>query len=161
MKKFIFTLCFVIISLCSFGQSDLSGTYSKIYKYDKYDDIVYSIDKKSILTFTNINDSIFVLTVDTKGEEAKQYLIKDYCFDNRDEETDEKYPNILSNMYGYDYIFPVIFDISKGYDEYIICKELYVRKIYSYKYKSTAHQTVTIIWIKFDDGSKLLYRRDY
>ena len=58
MKKLIFSICFVLTSIVVNAQ----GIYTKVTKYDKFDDVEWEKTIKTLITKT---DTTFV--IETKG----------------------------------------------------------------------------------------------
>lgn len=172
MKRILFTLLLGLIgSVCN------AQIYSKIMYYDKFDDIIKTENKKTLITQT---DSSFI--IEEKGREAVEYriILKHLVYSMGDKDNIRDLTG--TNVYGYQDGWCVlrVKDFEEFYDEYDKClsdqeKHEVVKKytlfivhrvISSSSYKF--YYDSDCIWIKDDynnnrlgDGvNRVIYLRD-
>ena len=186
MKKGILValLCFISV-VCN-----AQGIYRTVIKYDKFDDVIW---KKEIKTLITQNDNSFV--IETKGQEPVEYnLINDnYIFKNGSRDS---LVNIVQDLWGYEEYYCVFGpkdkedyfkymdertkDVSDStevaigenkikIDTYKTFSALYLMShIDSFpkitirtvsRYEHVFEYKTDLFWIKFSDGSRIIYER--
>lgn len=175
MKKLIAVTLVLMCALTASAQ----GIYTSVHKYDKFDDVVWEKEIKTLITKT---DSTII--IETKGTKPVEYYILGgepfYVFGRRD-----SIVNLVSDVYGYEETFlvytkddfenkrkqilEVISDSIGGYDDrYIDLKTrlglleeadklpiITIRAVSKTQYYFT--YDTEFFWIKFNDGSRLIY----
>lgn len=177
MKKLIAVTLVLMCALTASAQ----GIYTSVHKYDKFDDVVWEKEIKTLITKT---DSTII--VETKGTKPVEYYIfgGKPCFvlGRRD-----SIVNLVSDVYGYEETFlvytkddfenkrkqilEVISDSIGGYDDRYIdgmtclglleeAKEdklpiITIRVVSKTQYSFT--YDTELFWINFNDGSRLIY----
>lgn len=177
MKKLI---AVTIVLMCALTAS-AQGIYTSVHKYDKFDDVVWEKEIKTLITKT---DSTII--IETKGTKPVEYYILGgepfSVFGRRD-----SIVNLVSDVYGYEETFlvytkddfenkrkqilEVISDSIGGYDDRYIdgmtclglleeAKEdklpiITIRVVSKTQYSFT--YDTELFWIKFNDGSRLIY----
>lgn len=175
MKKLIAVTLVLMCALTASAQ----GIYTSVHKYDKFDDVVWEKEIKTLVTKT---DSTII--IETKGTKPVEYYIfgGKPCFvlGRRD-----SIVNLVSDVYGYEenycvytkddfenkrkQILEVISDSIGGYDDrYIDLKTrlglleeadklplITIRAVSKTQYYFT--YDTEFFWIKFNDGSRLIY----
>lgn len=173
MKKFSLLMLALVWATVTSAQ----GVYSHVTKIDKFNDVVWSKDIKTLITQT---DTTFV--IETKGSKPETY----YCFDvpllalhfgSRDSVV-----NLVNNVWGYEtqyvaltideliecyYIYEELEnntsgDISlwidklkkmwEGPSPIITCRTISSTR-YSFNYDTDC------LWIEFSDGSRIIYSK--
>lgn len=77
--------------------------FSHITKLDKFDDVVWEKNLKTIVTF---NDS--VITIETKGQEPEYYFCKDNSALSFHSGTQESLVNLVDDIWGYEDVYYVV-----------------------------------------------------
>lgn len=177
MKKILLSSLFFLIAFVANAQ----GIYTKVKKYDKFDDVVWEKDVKTI-----INKGLSKITIETKGTKPVEYIYYDTIslHDGRR----DSLSNLIGDVYGYEEwysIFPkTLWD--KARDEALEeCKELpdtlitesiiesFVKKTLLSKivdaptivfrtiskYKYVFEYDTDLVWIRFRDGSRIIYSK--
>ena len=93
MKRTVWLFCFLFVVLCINAQ----GIYTKVTKFDKFDDIVWSKDVKTLITQT---DTTFVF--ETKGQEPETYRYVDAPLMAIHEGRRDSLANIVADIWGYE-----------------------------------------------------------
>lgn len=177
MKKALLILSMLVISIMANAQ----GVYTSVTKMDKFDDVVW---KKQVKTLISITDSTIV--IETKGQKAEEY-----CFFEEfttQVGSREKPANIVSDVYGYEIQYltvkrSVIDDHNlkaqkfKNINDSIarvdgvaallrnFQKELLdgptvmFRTISKYHTDSFFEYETDLVWVRFKDGSRIIYNK--
>ena len=107
MKKYLFTLFLTLIGLSGYSQ-----IYKSIKHYDKFDDVVKSEQRKTLITKT---DSAFI--VEEKGKAPVVYYILNSVIGGTRGSKDD-IVNLINNIYGYEETWCVVRnDMLKAYQE--------------------------------------------
>lgn len=107
MKKHLFTLIFVLASLSCNAQ-----IYKSIKYLDKFDDVIKTIQRKTLITKT---DSTFI--VEEKGKEPVVYYKLNVMPEGTKGSKDEVV-NLINNVYGYQESWCVVrYDLLEKYRE--------------------------------------------
>ena len=77
--------------------------FSHITKLDKFDDVVWEKNLKTIITF---NDPI--ITIETKGQEPECYYYKDNDFLAVHDGSSDSIINLVSDVWGYEDVYNVV-----------------------------------------------------
>ncbi len=77
--------------------------FSHITKLDKFDDVVWEKDVKTIVT---LDDSI--ITIETKGQEPEYYFCKDNIALSFHSGTQESLVNLVDDIWGYEDVYYVV-----------------------------------------------------
>ena len=93
MKRSVWLFCFLFVVLCINAQ----GIYTKVTKYDKFDDIVWSKDVKTLITQT---DSTFVF--ETKGQKPETYRYVDSPLMAIHVGSRDSLANLVADIWGYE-----------------------------------------------------------
>ena len=179
MKKLIFSICFVLTSIVVNAQ----GIYTKVTKYDKFDDVEWEKTIKTLITKT---DTTFV--IETKGSKPKTYWYIDGPFFSAHEGSRDSLSNIVADVWGYESQYIVITEEtieevrsevreqikdlpdSLVFDEKInkLSGLALLRKIDKLpkitvrtisKYRFTYEYDTDLVWIRFEDGSRIIYSK--
>ena len=179
MKKLIFSICFVLTSIVVNAQ----GIYTKVTKYDKFDDVEWEKTIKTLITKT---DTTFV--IETKGSKPKTYRYIDSPFFSAHEGSRDSLSNIVSDVWGYESQYTVITDetmeevrsevqemIKDMPDSLVVNDKINIlsgivmlRKIDKLpkitvrtisKYRFTYEYDTDLVWIRFEDGSRIIYSK--
>lgn len=97
MKKILSLLVLCVFTLCCHAQ-----IYNKIEHFDKFDDVIFEENRKTLITQT---DSTFI--VEEKGKEPVVYHILTK-FDNEAYGSKDNIVNLVGKVYGYDEVWLVI-----------------------------------------------------
>ena len=180
MKKVVILTLLALLSMATNAQ----GIYTKVTKYDKFDDVEW---EKNIKTLISKNDSTIV--IETKGSKPEEYRYKDIFPFAEHDGNRNKLVNIVADVWGYESQYIVfseknIEDFKKDYEENLeaeadslsedalkmklglmVMKQMkdlptitfrtISRYQYSFEYKTD------MVWIKFKDGSRIIYSKDY
>jgi hypothetical protein len=180
MKKVILFLFVVMCVLCANAQ----GIYTKVTKYDKFDDVVWTRQVKTLITQT---DTTFV--IETKGEKPTEYRYLDTILFSSHEGRRDSIVNLVADVYGFQdkYVVFTQSDIDECVDK--VMEELkdlpdslvYKAKIkmlvvmeligrmdklpqitirYISKYSFSYEYDTDLFWIRFPDGTRLIYKKD-
>lgn len=180
MKKFIATSLIAFWALAMSAQ----GIYKKLEKYDKFDDVTYKRDIKTLITKTD--DKIIF---ETKGRKPVEY----YYFDNDlfalHNGSRDSVVNLVNGIYGYEVgyiVFPedtmevvrnIVYERIKDFPESVpdtlfaklkdvaLKKELIDRlpnalEVVFRKISSSSYHFMydtDLVWIRFNDGSRIIY----
>lgn len=107
MKKYVFSFIFVLVGLSCNAQ-----IYKSIKYYDKFDDVIKSEQRKTLVTMT---DSTFI--VEEKGKDPVVYQIMDTVSEGTKGSKDE-IVNLVNDVYGYQEAWLVLrSDMKEGYHE--------------------------------------------
>ena len=97
MKKSVLLFLFSLVSLCSYSQ-----LFNEIFYYDKFDDVIKSEKRKTLVTKT---DSTFI--IEEKGKEAIVYYILN-SMSSGTRGSKDNVVNLINNVYGYEKTWCVI-----------------------------------------------------
>lgn len=179
MKKLIFSICFVLTSIVVNAQ----GIYTKVTKYDKFDDVEWEKTIKTLITKT---DTTFV--IETKGSKPKTYRYIDSPFFSTHEGSRDSLSNIVADVWGYESQYTVITEetieevrsevqeMIKDMPDSLVFDEkinklsglALLRKIDKLpkitvrtisKYRFTYEYDTDLVWIRFEDGSRIIYSK--
>lgn len=176
-KLFVF-IVFNFVCVASFAQ----GIYTKVTKYDKFDDVEWSKTIKTLITKT---DSTIV--IETKGSKPETYKYTDNHLIATHVGSRDSLVNIVADIWGYysEYIVysekdveemtPMINQIQSVSQDSVSLSNLFdlslkllkrmekcpvitfrtiSRSRYSFEYFTD------IVWIKLEDGSRIIYTKD-
>ena len=93
MKKFFFISLILVTSLICSAQ----GIYTSVVKFDKFDDIVWRKNVKTLITKT---DSTFI--IETKGQKPEEYFYLDNIFLALHVGSRDSVVNLVENVWGYE-----------------------------------------------------------
>lgn len=178
--KFAFTLLLLFVAV--FGSAQERRLYSKIRKKDKFDDVVWEKQVKTLILKT---DTSFI--IETKGQKPVEYRYLDYWGWAVHLGSEDSLINIAKDVYGYEsqyYVFNQE-DINEAYDEFLeTTKDLEDSLLYDENFKKASailklvtkrnklpivvYRTISkykyiyeydtdLFWIKFPDGSRVIY----
>lgn len=172
MKKYLFTLFISLIGLSSSAQ-----IYKSIKYFDKFDDVVKTDHRKTLITKT---DSTFI--VEEKGKNPIVYYILNVVFDGTKGSKDE-IVNLINNVYGYQETWCVVrYDMLEKYREarynyYVDDSKENMEKLQKF-WLFIVHRTITtqyagtfldeLFWIQDElsdgklgkDVNRIIYMRD-
>lgn len=176
MKKIAILSLLFILSLAASAQ----GIYTKKTKYDKFDDVVWTKNVKTLIT--KYNDSI---VFETKGQQPETFLYVEEEYLALHIGDRDNMENIVSDLYGYETQY-IVFPKSMM-QEVISEFEVSLEELDSDDEKATAlialallskldeTPTVTfrtissnryyfdyrtdLVWIKYPDGSRIIYEK--
>lgn len=179
MKRIFLSFAMIIWVAICFAQ----GIYTKVTKYDKFDDVV---SEKVIKTLITKTDTTFI--VETKGQEPVEYRYIDNPFFSAHVGRRDSLVNIVADVYGYEdqYIAitedvrnEVIAEVQKQIEDLpdsLVFEEkinmlaalklmekidelptITVRTISRYNF--TYEYDTDLFWIKFKDGSRIIYTK--
>lgn len=163
---------------------DAQGIYTKITKYDKFDDVVAESVVKTLITKT---DSSFI--VETKGQKPIAYRYIDAPMLAMHEGRRDSLANLVANVYGYEDQYLVITDdiigdiksevdkkIKETYDSLGFKDDPKVLAAFQLLSKIKELPTITVrtiskyqhfyeydtdlLWIRFKDGSRVIYSKE-
>lgn len=180
MRKFFFLLLFAMYVCIANAQ----GIYTKVTKYDKFDDVEWTKNVKTLITQT---DTAFIFETKGSAPEIYRYIDTELFavhYGRRDSLT-----NLVADIWGYESQYITITDNVKKEvsDEFVaewnslpdslktennrsltialllmrkadVLPTITVRTVSKYKF-SYEYQT-DLIWIKFEDGSRIIYEKD-
>ena len=179
MKRTVWLFCFLFVVLCINAQ----GIYTKVTKYDKFDDIVWSKDVKTLITKT---DTTFVF--ETKGQKPETYRYVDAPLMAIHVGSRDSLANLVGDVWGYESQYFAITNIIreeviaetqkqisdmnytqsteeeantllainllKRIDELPVITTRTISKFhFTYKYDTD------YVWINFKDGSRIVYSK--
>lgn len=93
MKKILLSSLFFLIAFVANAQ----GIYTKVKKYDKFDDVVWEKDVKTI-----IDKGLSKITIETKGKKPVEYTYYDDSWFSLHNGRQDSLSNIVSDIYGYE-----------------------------------------------------------
>ena len=180
MKKVVILTLLALLSMVANAQ----GIYTKVTKYDKFDDVEW---EKNIKTLITKSDSTIV--IETKGSKPEEYLYKDISPLAEHDGNRDNLVNIVADVWGYESQYIVfseknVEDLKKDYEENLgteadslsgealkmkfvltvvkniknlptITFRTISRYQYHFEYKTD------MVWIKFKDGSRIIYSKNY
>nr|WP_287896542.1 hypothetical protein [Prevotella sp.] len=179
MKKILLSSLFFLIAFVANAQ----GIYTKVKKYDKFDDVVWEKDVKTI-----IDKGLSKITIETKGKKTVEYTYYDGPLFSIHDGRQDSLSNIVSNIYGYEdqyYIFPKdtvdkvtnhVLELCKDAPDSIMTSDLIealvrlqmmpkvldaptiVFRTIS-KFKNFFEYDTDLVWIRFRDGSRIIYSK--
>lgn len=177
MKKVLLSSLFLLIAFVANAQ----GIYTKVKKYDKFDDVVWEKDVKTL-----IDKGWSKITIETKGQKPEEYTYYDGPWFSAHDGRRDSLSNLVSNVYGYEdqyYLFPKD-TVDKVTNEVLErCKDLpdsiatgsYIEALVRIGMMSKVFDAPTIVfrtiskfqhvfeydtdlvWIRFRDGSRIIY----
>lgn len=179
MKRTVWLFCFLVVALCINAQ----GIYTKVMKYDKFDDVVWSKNVKTLITQT---DTTFVF--ETKGQKPETYRYVDMPLMAIHVGSRDSLENLVADIWGYESQYFAITNnireevrtetekqISDMNDTQLTDEETNVllaanliKRIDELpvittrtisKYHFTYEYDTDYVWIKFKDGSRLVYSK--
>lgn len=179
MKKFI------TISLIAFWALAMSaqGIYTKVRKYDKFDDVVYEKTIKTLITKTD--DKIIF---ETKGSKPVEYYYSENSWFADHIGSRESVVNLVNDVYGYEdryNVFPkdtidvvkkivsekakntpdsllTDYDIATMHNWELFCR---IQNVPEVVFRTTSKNSyifmydTDLVWIKFKDGSRIIYSK--
>ncbi len=177
--KFAFTLLLLFVAV--FGSAQEQRLYNCAMKLDKFDDVVW---KKQIKTLILKTDTTFI--IETKGQKPVEYKYIDKWEWAEHLGSEDSLINIAKDVYGYESLYFVFKqeDIDEAYDEVLEATKdladslkfeskmmmllglrLYEKRdklpviVYRTisKYKYMYEYDTDLFWIKFPDGSRVIY----
>lgn len=177
MKKALLILSMLVISIMANAQ----GVYTSVTKMDKFDDVVW---KKQVKTLISVTDTTIV--IETKGQKAEEY----HFFDDFVARTGsrEKPANIIDDIYGYETQYLTIKksvidglnlkaqklkslnDSTARVDgANALLQELQksiqdgptvvFRTVSKYPTDSFFEYETDLVWVRFKDGSRIIYNK--
>lgn len=179
MKRTVWLFCFLVVALCINAQ----GIYTKVMKYDKFDDVVWSKKVKTLITQT---DTTFVF--ETKGLKPETYFYVDAPLMAIHDGRRDSLVNLVADIWGYESQYFAITNkiredvraetqkqISDMNDTQLTDEETRVllaanliKRIDELpvittrtisKYSFTYEYETDFVWIKFKDGSRIVYSK--
>ena len=179
MKKIVLILVNVMFTFVVNAQ----GIYTKVTKYDKFDDIEWTKEIKTLITKT---DSTFV--IETKGSKPETYRYSDSPLLAIHDGRRDSLSNIVADVWGYESQYVAITekaieDVRNAVAEQIkdlpdslvsetkiqILSGLELLKIIDKlptitlrtisKYSFDFEYDTDLVWIKFEDGSRIIYSK--
>lgn len=179
MKKILLSSLFFLIAFVANAQ----GIYTKVKKYDKFDDVVWEKDVKTI-----IDKGLSKITIETKGKKPVEYTYYEGSWFSLHNGRQDSLSNIVSDIYGYEdqyYIFPKdtvdkatndVLELYKDLPDSIVTGESIqamvevrmIPKIFDVptivfrtisKYKHVFEYETDLVWIRFRDGSRIIYSK--
>lgn len=175
-RKILFALFCIFTVTCN-----AQGIYRTVMKYDKFDDVVWKKDVKTLITKT---DTTFV--VETKGQKPIEYYYTDNFMRASHIGSKDSLVNLTQDVWGFEdeYLVLTIKDIKelkdyaqeqvKDLPDSLVFEEkiqmlvgLKMMKDYK-KYPRITIRTISryahyyeyereLFWIKFNDGSRIIY----
>lgn len=176
MKKIVFLVFFALLSVIANAQ----GIYTKVTKYDKFDDVVFEKNIKTLITHTDNK-----IIIETKGEDPMVYytIVSDH-YGRKDSVI-----NLVANVWGYETQCMVItdqikaklmidvLDSTKGMPDSLVTSEKINELLMSASIKridqfpTMTFRTISksqyyfryetdMVWVKFEDGSRIIYTKD-
>lgn len=179
MKHFFITSVLFLVSMMLHAQ----GIYTKVTKYDKFDDVVWEKNVKTLITKT---DSTIV--IETKGLKPEEYVLFGDTPFTVHTGSRENVVNLVANVYGYqsDYVcvHPAFVEEIKAKHEkmvkenngeeinevkynMMILEEVYKRAkefpVITFRTISTFsfrfEYETDMAWIYYQDGSRVIYTK--
>lgn len=179
MKRTVWLFYFLFVVLCINAQ----GIYTKVTKFDKFDDIEWSKDVKTLITQT---DTTFV--IETKGQKPETYYYVDAPLMAIHEGRRDSLANLVADIWGYESQYFAITNIirekvraetekqisemndTQSTDDEInmllainLLKRIDELPVITTrtisKYRFTYEYSTDYVWIKFKDGSRIVYSK--
>lgn len=181
MKRGVFLFLFLFVAFIVKAQ----GIYTKVTKYDKFDDVVSSIDIKTLI---NKNES--KITIETKGQKQEEYIYYNDNYLSTHIGRRDSLSNLVENIYGFEdqyYIFPkdtvdqvlndvlelsrknglpdslMTYDLMKGLVKLSLVAKLVYAPTITFrtisKYEHLFEYETDLVWIRFKDGSRIIYSK--
>lgn len=179
MKKILLSSLFFLIAFVANAQ----GIYTKVKKYDKFDDVVWEKDVKTI-----IDKGLSKITIETKGKKPVEYTYYEESWFSLHNGRQDSLSNIVSDIYGYEdqyYIFPKdtvdkatndLLELYKDLPDSIVTGEFIQAMVKGRmfpksfdaptivfrtisKYKHVFEYETDFVWIRFRDGSRIIYSK--
>lgn len=179
MKKIVFLVFFALLSI-----ANAQGIYTKVTKYDKFDDVEWEKNIKTLITQT---DSTIV--IETKGSQPTTYVYSDNEIFSKHFGDKSKMKNLVANVWGYESQYLVFTEEfvnnakkemenqlkdlpdSLRTNERVKFKlaEIFLKNID--KLPSITFRTISysqylfdydtdMVWVKFEDGSRIIYTKN-
>lgn len=179
MKKILLSSLFFLIAFVANAQ----GIYTKVKKYDKFDDVVWEKDVKTI-----IDKGLSKITIETKGKKPVEYTYYEGSWFSLHNGRQDSLSNIVSDIYGYEdqyYIFPKdtvdkatndLLELYKDLPDSIVTGE-FIQAMVKWrmipksfdaptigfrtisKYKHVFEYETDLVWIRYRDGSRIIYSK--
>ena len=181
MKKLLFLMLILSASLSASAQ----GIYTSIVKYDKFDDVEWKKNKKTLITQT---DTTFI--IETKGSEPVIYYYNNAPLFATHVGHRDSLANLVADVWGYEsmyYAIPketidkYVSELRENNQElhstkisemlpFLFLSEIFekgsqngahyitVRNVSKFRY--TYEYSTDIFWIMFSDGSRIIYLKD-
>lgn len=176
MKKIAIISLLFILSLAASAQ----GIYTKKTKYDKFDDVVWTKNVKTLITM--YNDSI---VFETKGQSPETFMYFDQELLATHIGDRDNLENLVSDIYGFETQYfgitkslkqEVQDEFEQSYEEsdmddetasatlaLILFSKLENAPIITFRTISSTRYTFSyrtdIVWIKYPDGSRIIYEK--
>lgn len=180
MKKVL--LCSLFF--CWAFVANAQGIYTNVKKFDKFDDVVWKKDVKTL-----IDKGLSTITIETKGQEPVEYKYYETPWFSLHNGRRDSLSNIVSNVYGYEtqyYIFPkdTIDEVKaevleesrnipdsamdENYIDFMVELKLVPKIFYAptitfrtiSKYQYIFEYETDLVWIRFRDGSRIIYTKN-
>lgn len=183
MKKMLLSLLLIFVTSVANAQ----GIYTKIQKYDKFDDVVWEKDIKTLID-KSLSITTSKITIETKGQKPVEYICYEGPGFSAHDGSRDSLSNLVSNVYGYEdlyYIFPKdtvdkarkeVLEHCKDFPDSIVT-ENFIEAMVRIEMIPKTHdapiitfRTVSrfqyifeyetdLIWIRFKDGSRIIYSK--
>ena len=178
MKKILTLTLLLMLSMAAQSQ----GIYTKVTKYDKFDDVEW---EKNIKTLISKSDSTIV--IETKGSKPEEYRYKDIFPLAEHDGNRDNLVNIVADVWGYESQYIVfseknIEEFKKDYEENLgaeadslsedalkmalglmVIKQIKNLPTITFRtisrYDFTFEYKTDMVWIKFKDGSRIIYSK--
>lgn len=179
MKKFITTSLIAFWALAMSAQ----GIYTRVKKYDKFDDVIYEKTIKTLITKTD--DKIIF---ETKGSKPVEYYYSENSWFADHIGSRESVVNLVNDVYGYEdryNVFPkdtidvvkkivsekakntpdsllTDYDIATMHNWELFCR---IQNVPEVVFRTTSKNSyifmydTDLVWIKFKDGSRIIYSK--
>ena len=178
MKRTVWLFCLLFVVLCLNAQ----GIYTKVTKYDKFDDIVWSRDVKTLITQTDTTfvfetkgqkpetyyyvdapimafhegrrDSLANLVADIWGYESQYFAITNIIRDEVREETQKQISDMNETQTDEETNMLLAINLLKRIDELPVITTRVISK-----YRFTYEYDTDLVWINFKDGTRIVYSK--
>lgn len=179
MKKFITTSLIAFWALAMSAQ----GLYTRVKKYDKFDDVIYEKTIKTLITKTD--DKIIF---ETKGSKPVEYYYSENSWFADHIGSRESVVNLVNDVYGYEdryNVFPkdtidvvkkIVSEKAKNTPDSLLT-DYYIATMHNWElfcriqnvpevvFRTTSKNSyifmydTDLVWIKFKDGSRIIYSK--
>lgn len=176
MKKFLFISMLFVLTIASSAQ----GIYTKKTKYDKFDDVVWTQNVKTLITM--YNDSI---VFETKGQNPETYMYFDQELMAVHIGDRDNLENLVGDIYGFETQYfgitksvrqEIKDEFEQSYEEsdmddetasaslaLILLSKIENAPIITFRTISSTRYTFSyktdIVWIRYPDGSRIIYEK--
>lgn len=176
MKRFTFIALLFVLSLAASAQ----GIYTKKTKYDKFDDVVWTKNVKTLITM--YNDSI---VFETKGQNPETYMYFDQELMAVHIGDRDNLENLVGDIYGFETQYfgitksvrqEIKDEFEQSYEEsdmddetasaslaLILLSKIENAPIITFRTISSTRYTFNyktdIVWIRYPDGSRIIYEK--